>query len=487
MIRDLLWVAVVYSTVFRRFSGFRGSAISSSFVTRDNIAFIASIAFLWAITLIAVMFNSFCKTLLFVALLFVAVVLVGGSAARAENWPQWRGPTNNGVSNETGMPTKWSQTDNVVWRLPLPGQSGATPIVWDDRIFLTSADGQNLVLMCVGTDGKERWKKVVSTGNRSIRGDEGNNASPSPSTDGQRVWTYFGTGDFACFDFAGNEIWKFNVQDRYGKFDFFHGMHVTPVLDGDRLYLSVIHSGGSKVFAVDKNDGREIWMQPRASDARHESEQSYASPVIYRDEKNAFLLTHGADYIVAHDLNDGHEIWRCGGLNSKGRYNDSLRLVASPTVVKGMIIVPSAKKGPVLALLPDQHGDITNSEAAHLWTKPSGTPDVPNPLVVDGLVYLCDEDGFLTCLDAKTGEPYYSKKRLHPIKHRASPVYADGKIFVAGHDGIVTVVKAGKEFEILASNDMGEPIASSPVFASGTLYLRSYDALYAIREGGKSE
>ncbi len=143
--------------------------------------------------------------------------------------------------------------------------------------------------------------------------------------------------------------------------------------------------------------------------------------------------------------------------------------------------MPSAKKGPVLALSSDNHGDITNSESGHLWTKPSGTPDVPCPLVYDGLVYLCDEDGFLTCLDARTGEPYYSKKRLHPVKHRASPVYADGKIYIAGHDGVVDVVKAGKDFQLLASNAMEEEIASSPVISNGTLYLRSYDALYAIR------
>ncbi len=250
------------------------------------------------------------------ALVAIASTFFGNQAAQAENWPQWRGPTNNGISGETGLSTKWSKTENVAWRLALPGQSGATPIVWNDRIFLTSADGKDLVLICCSTDGQEVWKKVVSTGNRAIRGDEGNNASPSPSTDGRHVWAYFGTGDLACYDFDGNEIWKINIQDRYGKFDFFHGMHVTPLLDGERLYLSIIHSGGSKVLALDKNDGREIWQQSRPSDARHESEQSYASPVIYRDAKQEFLLTHGADYIVAHSLKDGSEIWRCGGLNS---------------------------------------------------------------------------------------------------------------------------------------------------------------------------
>ena len=170
-----------------------------------------------------------------------------------------------------------------------------------------------------------------------------------------------------------------------------------------------------------------------------------------------------------------------------GQYNPTLRFVASPTVAPGLIVVPSAKKGPVLGLSPDGHGDITKTESDHLWTKSSGTPDVPSPLVHDGLVYLCDEGGFLTCLDAASGKEYYSKQRVHSDRHRASPVYADGKIYIAARDGTVTVVKAGKEFEVLASNAMGEDISASPVIADGTLYLRTFDALYAIREGAKSE
>ncbi len=148
------------------------------------------------------------------------------------------------------------------------------------------------------------------------------------------------------------------------------------------------------------------------------------------------------------------ELWRCGGLNI-GQYNPTLRFVASPTVAPGLIVVPSAKKGPVLGLSPDGHGDITNIDSDHLWTKSSATPDVPSPLVHDGLVYLCDEGGMLSCFDAATGADYYSKQRTHADRHRASPVYADGKMYIASRDGTVTVVKAGKEFEVLADNDHG--------------------------------
>lgn len=408
--------------------------------------------------------------------------LLHAAPANADNWPQWRGAHLDGVSSETGLPAEWDKDSgkNIAWRLPLPGPAGATPIVWGDRIFLTSVDGSDLVLIAADTSGKQLWKKFVGAGNRFVRGDEGNSASPSPSTDGKHVWAMMGTGVIGCYDFDGNEIWKFDLQKRYGEFVIQHGFSSSPVLDGDRLYLQLIHSGGSKVVCLDKATGTEIWMRPRTTDAHDESEQSYATPTIYRDANMSLLLTHGGDYIIAHRLSDGEEVWRCGGLNPKGQYNDSLRLVASPLAVPGMIIVPSAKNGPVLALRPDSHGDITNDADAHFWTHAHNTPDVPSPLVHDGLVYLCRENGILYCLDARTGEQFY-EHRTHSDRHRASPLYADGKLYIASHDGTVNVVKPGRQYEELASIAMGEDISASPIVAGGTLYLRTFEALYAIR------
>lgn len=409
----------------------------------------------------------------------MAAVLACCIFAGADNWPAWRGARLDGVSRHSHAPVHWSRTQNIVWRVPLDGPAGATPVVWGNHIFLTSAENENLVLQCIGTDGKPLWKRKVDEGNRNVRGDEGNSASPSPVTDGRHVWTFMGTGALACYDFDGNQVWKFNVGDRYGKLKIAFGMTSTPVLDGDRLYLQLIHSGGAIVLALDKATGKEIWKHHRQSDARLECEHSYASPILYRDQQREFLLTHGADYIVAHRLEDGSEIWRCGGLNPKGKYNPTLRFVASPTWAEGIIIVPSAKNGPVLALSPDAQGDITDSSDGHLWVRKKNTPDVPSPLVVDGLVYLCRENGDLICLDARTGEEVYYK-RTHRQRHRASPLYADGKIYLTARDGVVTVVRAGRKFEILAQNDMKEDISSSPVVVGGRLYLRTFEALYAI-------
>lgn len=415
--------------------------------------------------------------------LVVAILLVSAPSLQAENWPQWRGPRNDGVSSETGLPTTWSKTENVAWRLPLPGPAGATPVVWGDRIFLTSAKPPDLVLLCVSTAGKVLWERTIGTGDRAVRGDEGNSASPSPATDGRHVWTFMANGELACYDFAGKKTWQFNVADRYGKLNIAFGMTSTPVLDGNRLYLQLLHSSAALVIALDANTGREIWKQTRPSDATDECEHSYASPMLYRADGREFLLTHGCDYIVAHRLSDGQELWRCGGLNPKGaRYNRTLRFVASPLAVPGLIVVPSAKNGPVLGLSPDARGDITDSTAGHLWRRAENTPDVPSPLVVDGLLYLCRENGVLICMDAKTGEQIY-EKRAHSDRYRASPVYADGKIFLTARGGTVTVVKPGREFEVLATNNVGEAISASPVISGGRIYLRTFESLYAIGNG----
>jgi len=416
------------------------------------------------------------------ALLACAVLLSCSTAVHAENWPAWRGPREDGTSHETNLPTTWSPTQNVAWKAPLPGPAGATPVVWKDRIFLTSVgDDGALLMLCFDTSGKQLWQDTMASGNKDVRGDEGNSASPSPSTDGTHVWAMMGTGNLACYDFDGNAVWRVFLPERFGEFKIAFGMTSTPVLHGDHLYLQLIHSGGARIVALDKRTGKTVWEHDRPSDARAECEQSYASPILYQDNERTYLVSHGADYVVAHSLADGSEIWRCGGLNPLGNYNPTLRFVASPVAVAGLIVVPSAKNGPVLGLDPAAKGDISENKKAHRWTREKNTPDVPSPLVHDGLVYLCRENGDLICLDAESGRELYYE-RTHRQRHRASPVYADGKVYLTARDGMISVVRAGKEFEILAQNEMGESLSSSPVISGGRIYLRTFKNLYCIEE-----
>lgn len=420
------------------------------------------------------------------------VLLTSIENVRADNWPQWRGPNHNGISGEKNLPTKWSKTENVVWRVPLPGPAGASPVVWDDKIFVTSVDSDSLVLLCIGTDGKERWRQRVGQGNKDVRGDEGNSASPSPCTDGKHVWTFMGNGLIACYTVAGEKVWAFDVQERFGKLSIAFGMTSTPVLDGNRLYLQLIHGEGNpttreaKTVCLDAATGKTIWSQDRPSDAKAECEHSYASPTLYRDGQREFLLSHGADYVIAHALDDGRELWRCGDLNPKGKYNNTLRFVASPVAAPGMIVVPSAKNGPVVCLKPEGTGDVTEKESAFIWKRPAGTPDVPSPLIHDGLVYLCRENGNLICVDAKSGETLYEQRTVAD-RHRASPVFADGKIYLSARKGVVSVIKAGRTFEMLAQNEIGESTSASPAISNGRIYIRTFDALYAIGNSASSK
>jgi outer membrane protein assembly factor BamB len=261
-------------------------------------------------------------------------------------------------------------------------------------------------------------------------------------------------------------------------------MHVTPVLSGDRLYLSLLHSGGWWVIALDKATGKEIWKVKRDSDARQECEQAYASPCLWHKGQEAYLIVHGNDYTTAHRLTDGGEIWRLGGLNPKNRYNFTLRFVSTPVATPDLIVVPSAKHGPVVGVDPEAKGMIAPGSPFEKWRKPHDTPDVSSPLVHDGLVYLCGELGTLICLDSRTGEEHY-REHLHSARYRASPVYADGKIYLTARDGHATVIKAGPKFEVLAKNRLPGQTAASPAISNGRIYVRGFETLYAISEGGK--
>lgn len=418
------------------------------------------------------------------------------SPSFAENWPQWRGPRNDAASIEKSVPTQWSKTKNVAWRAEMPGQGGATPIVWNDRLFVTSADGDDLLLISLDAQsGKELWRRKVTSGNIDARAGEGNSASPTPSTDGKHVWVFFSTGVLACYDFDGKEIWKLDTNERFGKIDIQFGMTSTPALDGDHLYLQLIHgpmrrgddNRTGKVVKLEKSTGKTVWEVDRITDADFECKHSYASPFIYSSGNTRFLVAHGADCTTGHSLETGEELWRLTELNGPSHVNSqqhdaTFRFVSSPAFTDGVIVVPTAKAGPTVAInVNDQlSGRVTGESDTTRWFI-AQTPDVSIPLIHDGLVYLLHKDGKLQCLDLETGKELYFE-RTHSVQHRVSPLYAGGHIYFCGKDGVCSVVKAGRAFQLVASNDLGEPVTASPIVANGTLYIRTYNALYAIRQ-----
>jgi outer membrane protein assembly factor BamB len=428
------------------------------------------------------------KRLSLVCLLAIVwCVVLSATVAMPDNWPNWRGPDHTGVSRETALPTVWSEKKNIAWKLPMPGIGGSTPAVWGDRIFLTSSDGNDLVLLCVSTQGKELWKRQVGkVGRKIIKKDEANEASNSPSTDGKHVWAMFGSGDLACFDVGGKEIWKFNIQERYGKYRIQHGIHTTPLLHGDRLYLALLHSGAHWVISLDKATGDEVWKVERKTDATDESLEAYTSPCLWQDagRKDAYIVVLGCDYTTAHRLSDGGEIWRLGDLNPKSKYQKAFRIIASPIATPELIFVPTARGTVFVAVKPEAKGTVKSGSAFEQWRKAKGSPDVPSPAAHDGLLYVCSEAGRLACWDSKTGKELYNES-VHASRYRASPLVADGKVYLTARDGTFSVIKAGPTFTLLASNELNDVFTASPAIANGRIYLRGFKSLYAIQEAGK--
>ena len=249
--------------------------------------------------------------------------------------------------------------------------------------------------------------------------------------------------------------------------------------------MQLIHSGGQIVFAVDAKTGKEVWKINRESDGTDENEHSYASCFLWSNGTDAYLVVHGNDYATAHALEDGREIWRVGDLNPRERYNRTLRLVASPVCTPELIVVPSAKNGPVVGVKPNAQGKVMRDSKYVQWRLNSGTPDVPSPLVYHGLVYLVGESGRLTVLDAKTGKEQY-RKALKADRYRASPVVVEGHLIATAREGVFSVVKVGPTPSKILENKLPDRFTASPAFSNGVMYLRGHQYLWAIAANKES-
>ena len=407
----------------------------------------------------------------------LGVLVISLSVARAENWPQWRGPNLNGISNEKNLPVKWTPEENVAWKVALPGVSGSTPIIWRDRIFLSVADGDNLALWCVSkNNGEVIWKQPLGAGNVKMR--KHNMSSPSPVTDGRAVDVMTGTGILKAFDFSGKELWTRDIQKDYGEFGLNWGYASSPLLFEDSLFVQVLHGmktdEPSYVMRIDKKSGKTLWKVDRPTNAIRESPDSYTTPALLQYGKTTEIVITGGDCVTGHDPANGKELWRANGLNPDN--NPFYRIVASPIVFNEIIYAPTRVK-PLLALRAGGRGDITSSHV--LWSTVNG-PDVPTPVTDGKYFYIINDRGIVWCLDAKTGAEVYGQQRIKPGTYSGSPVLADGKIYITNEEGITTVIAAGPKFEVLAENPFNDYCLSSPAISDGRIFIRTSGHLYAI-------
>jgi outer membrane protein assembly factor BamB len=469
----------------------------------------------------------------------ISLLFVSNLIASADNWPHWRGPTFDGVSREAGLPVSWAAecapttpasdnnvggphdvaedndlasepaqrgggfgregrplassicgnitTKNIAWRLPMPAYSGSTPIIWGDTIFLNVATGANTGQLELWAIDRNKpsvlWKRLLAGSNHMER--KQNMSSPSPVTDGKHVWVMTGLGILKAFDFSGKELWSRSLQTDYGKFGLNWGYASSPLLRGTALYVQVLHGmktdDPSYVLKIDAMTGKTIWRVERPSPAVMESPDSYTTPAWIEANGRAELIVTGGDVVSAHDPDTGREYWRADVLNPTRDRN--YRIVASPTIVGGLIIAPT-RNNPLVAMRPGGNGDVA---ATHVAWKFAQGPDVPTPVSDGQLLYVVRDGGVVFALDVKTGATVYGPQRLPPGTYSASPILADGKIYVTTEEeGITTVFKAGPKFEILSSNsllgDCSPYCLSTVAISEGQLFMRTSSFLWAIGE-----
>jgi outer membrane protein assembly factor BamB len=427
--------------------------------------------------------------------IILCVLACGVLPARADDWPQWRGPDGDGTSRETSLPVVWDKTSGIKWQCALPEWGDSTPAIWQNSIFLTTqVDNRKMFVLKIDkTKGQIEWTRQVGDEEcpqRPIGGKPGeqrrhqsfasshNFASPSPVTDGRHVVVHFGDGDLAAYDFDGRQLWKRNLQKDYGDYTIWWGHANSPVLCGD-LVISVCMQDScadlpgrlapSYVVAHDLATGRERWKTPRMTTAHAEECDSYVTPIFWKNNGRLEMVVLGGRVLDAYEPSSGKRFWELPDLVGS-------RTITGATIAHGMIYATQGMREPLLAVRPGGDGKRTSEDV--VWKCTQATPDSITPVVWQQWLFMVSNEGIAQCLDAKTGRVQW-KKRLKG-DYRASPVAADGRVYFLNTRGLTTVVAASRDFRRLAENALDDDTLASPAVSSGRLYIRGRKALYCI-------
>jgi outer membrane protein assembly factor BamB len=396
------------------------------------------------------------------------------SLAAAGQWPQFRGPTGQGHAIETGLPLEWSESRNVLWKTPVPGRGWSSPVVADGRIWLTTAaenaNGRprGVSLRLLGFDsatGREQVNTEIFRIDRpeALNG-KNSYASPTPIVEGDRVYVHFGAQGTAAVTTSGDVVWRTRL-DYHSQ----HGNGGSPVRFNDLLIINCDGNGGdgdAYVIALDVKDGKTRWKATR----RYPADQAYTTPLIIRAGDREQVISVGAYRAVSYDPANGKEIWRVS-------YEDGFSNVPRPVYGQGLVFIATGFQQPsLIAVRPDGSGDVTRSHVA--WTLRRGAPLTPSPILVGDQLFMVNDTGIATCVDAKSGTIHW-QQRLGG-NYSASPVYADGRIYFASEEGITTVIERGTPFRRLAANQLDGAILASMAVAEKSFIIRTESHLYRI-------
>lgn len=435
----------------------------------------------------------------------------------ADNWAHWRGPTGNGVATNAHPPIRWSSTENVKWKVAIPGRSSGSPVIWEERVFVVTA-------VKVGNDAGQQTRRPESTGRPQPQGNQGRRrfqgrrrpggggrggqvtklafkvlcfdrntgqllweqtatvatphqathatnsfASASPCTDGKHVYAHFGSRGLYCYTMDGEPRWK---RDDFGKMDtrMSFGEGSSPTLEGDKILVPWDHEGPSSLYALDKSTGEIIWKTDR------DEPTCWATPLVVEHKGAKQVVMNGQTCARAYDLKTGKELWRCGG--------QAERPVASAVAAEGLVFIGSGFRGAFLgAFRLDGQGDIENTDHV-VWTLDHDTPDIASPLPSAGRVYFHKgKTGMLSCVDAATGRPHYTAIRIPGLTTTyASPIAAGGHVYLTGRSGTTVVIKDADQLDIVASNSVGETVDATPAPVDSELFIRGESHLFCISE-----
>jgi outer membrane protein assembly factor BamB len=395
-----------------------------------------------------------------------AVQMIADQGEAAKYWARWRGPSGQGMVSGSGYVDTWSGTQNVIWKTPVPGSGNSSPVVWGNRIFLTSASdaGDRASLLAFDrTTGKPLWSTTVPSGDPGRTHDKNGYASATAATDGQRVYASFGSRGLMATDMNGKQLWHVEL----GRIENYHGPAGSPLLYKDRVILYQDQRGNSFVAAFDTATGKQVWRTQR------NAQVGWGTPIAIRVGGHDELIVHSQDRVVAYNPDTGVELWRCGG--------NTFEVIPTPVVGYGMLFCSSGRAGPTLAIKPGGSGDVT---ATHVqWSTPRGSPFVPSPILVGQQLYtINDMQSIVSAFDAVSGKNLWQGRLGVAMREgfSASPVAVDGKIFFTNDEGQTFVLRAGTTFELLHTNEIGERTLASPALVDGRWYIRTDRNLYAI-------
>ncbi len=412
-------------------------------------------------------------------ILLAALILSAAPLSHAENWPQWRGPhSNHTAPANPAYPTEFSADKNLLWRVELPGKASSTPAVWEDKIFLTSPDAGNDSALAYDFKGNLLWQ---TTFGKEVPGKHrnGSGSNPSPVTDGKHVVVYYKSGTLACLSAAdGTEIWKTNLQEKFGRDTLWWDLGTSPILVDGKAVVAVMHEGESYVAAFDLPTGELAWKVDRTFELPKETDQSYTTPFLFEHDGGVDIVIWGADHVTGHDPKTGETRWFTGGFNPK---NEAMwRVIASPGVAKDIAVVPYGRAKNVRAVKLGGKGDTTAT--AELWNRSDFGTDCPSPIVFGDSVLVHADNGELACMDLKTGaDRWQDRWPRDASKFFASPALAGNLLYANREDGSVLVgeiTEAG--FKFLSENKLDEALVASPVPVNGHLLIRGSKHLYCF-------